>query len=55
VRGNGGGAPVTVSGWTCQGYSTPEVLSTGNASRCRNGDTEIVAVLAVPSATDTAA
>ena len=54
VRGNGGGAPVTVSGWTCQGYSTPEVLSTGNASRCRNGGTEILAVLAVPSATDTA-
>jgi hypothetical protein len=55
VRGNGGGAPVTVSGWTCQGYSTPEVLSTGNASRCRNGGTEILAVLAVPSTTDTAA
>src|ERR1700755_391777 len=54
VRGNGGGAPVTVSGWTCQGYTTPEVLSTGNASRCRNGRTEILAVLAVPSATDTA-
>src|ERR1700691_4727945 len=31
VRGNGGGAPVTVSGWTCQGYPTPEVLSTGSA------------------------
>jgi hypothetical protein len=55
VRGNGGGAPVTVSGWTCQGYSTPEVLSTGNASRCRNGGTTILAVLAVPSAADTAA
>ncbi len=54
VRGNGGGAPVTVSGWTCQGYSTPEVLSTGNASRCRNGGTEIRAVLDVPSATDSA-
>ena len=54
VRGNGGGAPVTVSGWTCQGYSTPEVLSTGNASRCRNGGTTILAVLAVPSAADTA-
>ena len=55
VRGNGGGAPVSVSGWTCQGYSTPEVLSTGNASRCRNGGTEILAVLAVPPSTDTAA
>jgi hypothetical protein len=46
VRGNGGGAPVTVSGWTCQGFSTPEVLSTGNASRCRHGGTTILAVLA---------
>jgi hypothetical protein len=49
VRGNGGGAPVTVSGWTCQGFSTPEVLSTGNASRCRHGGTTILAVLAVPA------
>jgi hypothetical protein len=55
VRGNGGGAPVTVSGWTCQGYSTPEVLSTGNASRCRNGGTEILAVLDVSPSADTAA
>jgi hypothetical protein len=55
VRGNGGGAPVTVSGWTCQGYTTPEVLSTGNASRCRNGDTEILAVLDVPPSAGTAA
>ncbi len=55
VRGNGGGAPVTVSGWTCQGYTTPEVLSTGNASRCRNGGTEILAVLEVPPSTGTAA
>jgi hypothetical protein len=55
VRGNGGGAPVTVSGWTCQGYTTPEVLSTGNASRCRNGGTEILAVLDVPPSTGTAA
>jgi len=49
VRGNGGGAPVVVSGWTCQGFSTPEVLSTGNASRCRQGGTTILAVLAVSS------
>src|ERR1700727_1844532 len=34
VQGNGGGAPVTVSGWTCQGYATPEGLDTGNASEC---------------------
>jgi hypothetical protein len=54
VRGNGGGAPVTVSGWTCQGFATPEVLSTGNASGCRRGGTEILAVLAVPAPAGTA-
>jgi hypothetical protein len=56
VRGNGGGAPVMVSGWTCQGYPTPEVLSTGNASLCRTSSVAIVAVLPVPapSATITA-
>jgi hypothetical protein len=54
VRGNGGGAPVVVSGWTCQGYDTPEVLRTGNASQCRSGGNAIMAVLAVPDATKTA-
>ena len=49
VQGNGGGAPVTVSGWTCQGYPTPEVLSTGNASQCHTGSAAIVAVLPVPT------
>jgi hypothetical protein len=49
VRGNGGGAPVTVQGWTCQGYPTPEVLRTGNASECHTGSAEVVAVLALPS------
>jgi hypothetical protein len=51
VRGNGGGAPVVVSGWTCQGYSTPEVLSTGNASQCHTGSATILAVLLVPTPT----
>ena len=55
VAGNGGGAPVVVSGWTCQGFSTPEVLSTGNASQCRNGSAAILAVLPVPTAASTAA
>jgi hypothetical protein len=55
VPGNGGGAPVVVSGWTCQGYDTPEVLRTGNASQCRSGGNAILAVLAVPDATKTAA
>jgi hypothetical protein len=56
VRGNGGGAPVAVSGWTCQGYPTPEVLSTGNASQCHTNSAMIVAVLSVPTpgATSTA-
>jgi hypothetical protein len=55
VPGNGGGAPVVVSGWTCQGYNTPEVLSTGNASQCHTGSTMILAVLPVPTATGTGA
>ncbi len=51
VPGNGGGAPVMVSGWTCQGYNTPEVLSTGNASQCHSGGTTILAVLPVSTPT----
>jgi hypothetical protein len=47
VPGNGGGAPVVVSGWTCQGYDTPQVLSTGNASQCHTGTAAILAVLPV--------
>jgi len=54
VRGNGGGAPVAVGGWTCQGYPTPEVLSTGNASQCHTASAAIVAVLAVPTPASTA-
>jgi hypothetical protein len=56
VPGNGGGAPVTVNGWTCQGYPTPEVLSTGTASQCHTASAAIVAVLPVPApgATSTA-
>ncbi len=43
--GNGGGGPVKVDGWTCQGFTTPVVLSTGKASKCvRNGD-EILEIL----------
>ena len=49
VLGNGGGAPVAVSGWTCQGYPTPEVLSTGDASQCHTSTAAIVAVLPVPT------
>jgi hypothetical protein len=54
VQGNGGGAPVAVSGWTCQGFNTPEVLSTGNASQCHTGTATILAVLPVPAPSGTA-
>ena len=50
VPGNGGGAPAKVQGWICQGFSTPQVLATGHASTCSKGGTQIVAVLAMPSA-----
>lgn len=50
VPGNGGGAPVTVDGWTCQGYLTPEILRTGDASQCHKSSAEILAVLPSPSA-----
>lgn len=45
VPGNGGGAPVVVDGWTCQGFPTPELLKTGDASKCAKSGTEILAVL----------
>lgn len=45
VAGNGGGAPVRVHGWVCQGFNTPDVLATGNTSVCQHGSSEIMAVL----------
>lgn len=45
VPGNGGGAPVQVDGWTCQGTDTTTTVQTGEASECHKGATEIVAVL----------
>jgi hypothetical protein len=45
VPGNGGGAPVTVSGWTCQGFPTPELLKTGDTSKCARKGTEILEIL----------
>ena len=50
VRGNGGGAPVTIRGWVCQGYNTPQVLATGRASACHKNGMEILAILPTPSA-----
>ncbi|MGA2827194.1 MAG: hypothetical protein ABSF03_13865 [Streptosporangiaceae bacterium] len=49
IRGNGGGAPVTLGGWTCRAFPTPEVLKTGQTSACRSGGSDIVAVLPPPS------
>lgn len=47
--GNGGGGPINIGGWKCQGFPTPEVLKTGKASKCVRGDTEILAILPPPS------
>jgi hypothetical protein len=49
VPGTGGGAPVHVQGWTCQGFATPVVLRTGQASKCVDGGKEILAILPNPS------
>jgi len=49
VPGTGGGAPVQVQGWTCQGFTTPVVLRTGDASKCTQGSKEIMAVLPTPT------
>ena len=47
--GNGGGGPVTVSGWKCQGFATPELLKTGDVSKCGKDGRQILAVLKSPS------
>ncbi len=47
--GNGGGGPVKVQGWTCEGFPTPQVLATGQASRCVRGRDEILAILPSPA------
>jgi hypothetical protein len=47
--GNGGGGPVKIDGWTCQGFTTPVVLRTGQASKCVRGGAEILAVLPPPA------
>jgi hypothetical protein len=43
--GNGGGGPVTVDGWKCSGFNTPELLKTGDVSKCVKGGIEFVAIL----------
>ena len=47
--GNGGGGPVKIDGWTCQGFATPVVLRTGQASKCVLRGTEILAILPTPA------
>ena len=47
--GNGGGGPVSIEGWVCQGFNTPQILRTGDTSKCSKGSSEILAVLAMPS------
>ena len=49
VQGNGGGAPVTVDGWICEAYPTPQVTRTGNASECHTASAEVVAVVSLSS------
>jgi hypothetical protein len=47
--GNGGGGPLSIEGWVCQGFNTPQILRTGDTSKCSKGPSEILAVLAMPS------
>ncbi|HEY7144385.1 MAG TPA: hypothetical protein VH637_09065 [Streptosporangiaceae bacterium] len=47
--GNGGGGPVKIDGWTCQGFTTPVVLRTGQASKCTKAGAEILAILPSPA------
>jgi hypothetical protein len=47
--GNGGGGPVTVNGWKCQGFPTPELLKTGDVSKCGKDGVQIIAILKSPS------
>jgi hypothetical protein len=47
--GNGGGGPVTVNGWKCEGFPTPELLKTGDVSKCGKDGVEILAILKTPS------
>ena len=51
----GGGAPVTVDGWTCEGYATPATLRTGVASECHTASAEVAAVLSSPTASSSPA
>jgi hypothetical protein len=47
--GNGGGGPVQIKGWTCEGFPTPTVLKTGKTSKCVQDGNEILEVLPDPA------
>jgi hypothetical protein len=49
--GNGGGGPLTIMGWTCQGFATPIVDQTGQASKCSRGHDKILEILNLPTPT----
>jgi hypothetical protein len=51
--GNGGGGPISVRGWVCVGFDTPEILRTGDTSKCTKDGAEIVTVLPSPAASPT--
>src|ERR1700735_1328 len=45
LRGNGGGAPVSIRGWTCQGYTSVEIAQTERVSACVKGSAQIFTAL----------
>ena len=45
LRGNGGGAPVSIRGWTCQGYTSAEIAQTERVSACVKGSAQIFTAL----------
>ena len=50
AAGSGTSAPSpAVSGWVCIGFDTPQVLRTGQTSKCTKDSSEILAVLPSPS------
>jgi hypothetical protein len=45
LHGNGGGAPVSIRGWTCQGYTSAEIAQTERVSVCVKGSAQIFTAL----------
>jgi len=44
-KATGNGGAVEVDGWTCQYFTTPQQLKTGDVSKCTKPGAEILAVL----------